>query len=52
MKKKKSRLLVRLLQNKGVKDLVERTTSIHLVDQNKIGDTFRDQKKKKSRSIA
>ena len=33
---------------KGVKDLVERTTSIHPIDQDKIGDTFRDQILKRS----
>ena len=27
---------------KGVKDLVKRIASIHLVDQNRVGDTFRD----------
>ena len=29
----------RLLQNIGVKDLVERIASIHLVDHNRIGNT-------------
>ena len=40
MKKKKQSHTIRLLQI-GVKDLVERTTFLHSVDQNKIGDTFK-----------
>ena len=40
MKKKEQSLLLRLLQNIGVKDLVERTSFTHLVDQNRIGNTI------------
>ena len=39
-KKKEKNLLLRLLQNIGVKDLVERTSFTHLVDQNRIGNTI------------
>ena len=39
MKKKEQNLLLRLLQNIGVKDLVERKTFTHLVDQHRIGNT-------------
>ena len=37
-KKKEQSLLLSLLQNIGVKDLVERTTSTDLVDQNRAGN--------------